>query len=81
MPEIPPIFINSFTQEKLSFAVPIIFLFSLASSIRDIMSITILTIMFEYPIPFTPRFKDEGRFDTRNVSHNKLNISLAIVNK
>ena len=58
-----------------------IFIFSLASSIEDIMSITILTIMFEYPIPFTPRFKDMDRFDTRNVSHNKLNISLAIVSK
>ena len=79
IPEILPIFVNSLVQTKLSFDFLNTLTFSFARSKSDIQSKTILTIIFEYPIPFTPRFRDMGNNDTRNVSQTMLSTSLAKV--
>ena len=40
---------------------------------------TIFTMIFEYPIPFTPRFRDKADDATRKVSQTRLNSNLAKV--
>ena len=78
-PEMLPIFINSLVQTKFIFVLLKIFMFSFASNIKETKSKTQFTSILEYPIPFTPRFKDIGKFDISKVSNNTLNIILVKV--
>ena len=54
-------------------------MFSFVRRKSDIVSKMMLTIIFEYPIPFTPRDNDIDNDDTKNVSQTRLSTSLAKV--
>ena len=79
MPETPPTLINSFVQVKSSLAHERTLISSFARRISETASRKAFTIMLEYPIPFTPRFADMGKEDTRKVSDTRQSTSLAPV--